>query len=270
MWSKTPRSSTTRRTRTRSSIPYMKCRWGTRKEAPAGPPILREDLKALSSEEQQRWEGKPPREDPPRDEPREAENVSEPAEMKGAEDPGTVPEASEEDLAAPVEEPLEEAPSEEPLEITQDELSALADELELARRERDEYLDNMRRMKAELENSRKRLERERARFVQLASERLVRELLPILDTLERALEVEGDIREGVAATRDQLVAALGREGLAPVFSDGEHFDPAIHEAVMSQPSDEHEDDTVIKTLERGYLLNGKPIRPAKVIVAKQV
>jgi molecular chaperone GrpE len=190
--------------------------------------------------------------------------------MKGDEDPSTVPEAPEEDLVAPVEEPLEEAPSEEPLEITQDELSALADELELARRERDEYLDNMRRMKAELENSRKRLERERARFVQLASERLVRELLPILDNLERALEAEGDIREGVAATRDQLVAALRREGLAPVFSDGEHFDPAIHEAVMSQPSDDHEEDTVIKTLERGYLLNGKPIRPAKVIVAKQV
>lgn len=224
----------------------------------------------MSSEEQQRWEGKPPREDPPRDEPREAENISEAAEMKGAEDPGTVPEAPEEDLAAPVEEPLEEAPLVELVEITQDELSALADELELARRERDEYLDNMRRMKAELENSRKRLERERARFVQLASERLVRELLPILDNLERALEVEGDIREGVAATRDQLVAALGREGLAPVFSDGEHFDPAIHEAVMSQPSNEYEEDTVIKTLERGYLLNGKPIRPAKVIVAKQV
>lgn len=224
----------------------------------------------MSSEEQQRWEGKPPREEPPRDEPQEAENISEAAEMKGAEDPGTVPEAPEEDLAAPVEEPLEEAPLVDPVEITQDELSALADELELARRERDEYLDNMRRMKAELENSRKRLERERARFVQLASERLVRELLPILDNLERALEAEGDIREGVAATRDQLVAALGREGLAPVFSDGEHFDPAIHEAVMSQPSDEHEEDTVIKTLERGYLLNGKPIRPAKVIVAKQV
>jgi molecular chaperone GrpE len=243
---------------------------GDPKGSPRRSAYITEDLKALSSEEQQRWEGKPPREDPPRDEPREAENVSEPAEMKGAEDTGTVPEAPEEDLAAPVEEPLEEAPSEEPLEITQDELSALADELELARRERDEYLDNMRRMKAELENSRKRLEKERARFVRLASERLVRELLPILDNLERALEVEGDIRDGVAATRDQLVAALGREGLAPVFSDGEHFDPAIHEAVMSQPSDEHEEDTVIKTLERGYLLNGKPIRPAKVIVAKQV
>ncbi len=72
------------------------------------------------------------------------------------------------------------------------------------------------------------------------------------------------------ATRDQLVAVLGREGLEPVLSDGESFDPAVHEAVMGQPSDEHEEDTVIQTLERGYVLNGRPIRPAKVIVAKQV
>jgi len=173
----------------------------------------------------------------------------------------------------PDSEPIEEAPiqeglSEEPLEITQDEFSALGDELESARRERDEYLDSMRRMKAEMENSRKRQERERARIVQLASEKLVRELLPVLDNLERALEAEGDIYEGVRATRDQLLAALEREGLVPVASDGESFDPAVHEAVMGQPSDEHEENTVIQTLERGYVLNGKPIRPAKVIVAK--
>jgi molecular chaperone GrpE len=162
------------------------------------------------------------------------------------------------------------SPSEEPLEITQDEISALVDELELARRERDEYLADMRRMKAELENSRKRQEKERARLTQLASERLVGELLPVLDNLERALEAEGDIREGVAATLDQLNSVLGREGLAPVLSDGEPFDPAVHEAVMSQPSEEHQEDTVIQTFERGYTLNGRPIRPAKVVVAKQV
>jgi molecular chaperone GrpE len=154
------------------------------------------------------------------------------------------------------------------LDITQDELSTLAEELETARRERDEYLDSMRRMKAELDNSRKRQERERTRLVQLASERLVKELLPVLDNLERALEVEGDIRMGVEATREQLLAVLEGEGLAPVASDGESFDPAVHEAVMGQPSEEHEEDTVIMTLERGYILNGKPIRPAKVIVAK--
>jgi molecular chaperone GrpE len=244
----------------------------------------------LSSEERRRREGEPSREDPPREElreepqetGRETGDVSDPVEVGGSEDAGVVP--GTDDADAPVENLAEEpsaevvsddeetppdaAISEEPLEITQDEISTLADELETARRERDEYLDSMRRMKAELENSRKRQERERARLVQQASERLVRELLPVLDNLERALEVEGDIREGVEATREQLLAVLEQEGLASVASDGESFDPAVHEAVMGQPSEEHEEDTVIMTLERGYVLNGKPIRPAKVIVAK--
>jgi molecular chaperone GrpE len=229
----------------------------------------------LSSEEWRRREGEPSREDG-----LETGDVSEPVEVGGFEDAGVVPET---DVGIPVEDlseepsaevvPDEETPpeaaiSEEPLEITQDEISTLADELETARRERDEYLDSMRRMKAELENSRKRQERERTRLVQLASERLVRELLPVLDNLERALEVEGDIREGVEATREQLLAVLEQEGLVPVASDGESFDPTVHEAVMGQPSEEHEEDMVIMTLERGYALNGKPIRPAKVVVAK--
>ncbi len=216
----------------------------------------------------------------PRETGREIEDVSEPVEGGGSEAAGVVPET---DAGGPVEnlaeepsaevvsddeEALSEAIAEEPLEITQDEISTLAEELETARRERDEYLDSMRRMKAELENSRKRQERERTRLVQLASERLVKELLPVLDNLERALEVEGDIRVGVEATREQLLAVLEEEGLAPVASDGESFDPAVHEAVMGQPSEEHEEDTVIMTLERGYILNGKPIRPAKVVVAK--
>jgi molecular chaperone GrpE len=221
----------------------------------------------LSSEERQRQEEE--------EEPRN--NVSEPVEVGGSEDPGMIPDAASGDpIEKPTDEPLEETPSEEEMSseespaTVQDELSVLAEELQLARKERDEYLDSMLRMKAELENSRKRQEKERVRLVELASERLVRELLPVLDNLERALEAEGDIREGVRATREQLVAALAREGLAPVFSDGESFDPALHEAVMSQPSDEHEEDTVIQTLERGYVLNAKPIRPAKVVVAKQV
>ena len=210
----------------------------------------------------------------------EAGNVSEPVEVGGSEDSGVVPsealppEGATDD--APVVEEADEAvgaggpPFEEPLDLTRDEISALMDELKLARRERDEYLDDMRRMKAELENSRKRQEKERTRLTQLASERLVRELLPVLDNLERALEAEGDIREGVAATLDQLISILGREGLTPVPSDGEPFDPAVHEAVMSQPSEEHEEDTVIQTFERGYTLSGRPIRAAKVVVAKQV
>ena len=235
----------------------------------------------MSSEEWQRREGEPREEfrddslGAERTADREAEEVSEPVGARESEDPGVVPpEETIGDAAAIVEaeEVVEagEPPSEESLETTRDEISALADELELARRERDEYLDDMRRMKAELENSRKRQEKERARLTQLASERLVRELLPVLDNLERALEAEGDIREGVVATLDHLTSVLVREGLTPVLSDGEPFDPTVHEAVMGQPSEEHEEDTVIQTFERGYTLNGRPLRPAKVVVAKQV
>ena len=155
-------------------------------------------------------------------------------------------------------------------DVMQEENSALSGELEAVRRERDEYLDNMRRMKAELENSRARLEREHARSVELASERLVKELLPILDNLERALEADGDVKEGVEATHEQLVGILAQEGLNPISSEGQTFDPAVHEALMSKPSEEHEEDTIIQTLERGYVLNGKSIRPAKVVVSKRV
>ena len=151
-----------------------------------------------------------------------------------------------------------------------DGFAVLAEELEATRLERDQYLDALRRLKAEFENSRKRQERERARVLSMASERLVQELLPVLDNLDRALEAGGDIREGVQATREQLADVLAEEGLLPVASDGQPFDPNVHDAVMGQPSEEHEDGTIIQTFQRGYLLNGKPIRPAKVVVAKQV
>jgi molecular chaperone GrpE len=172
-------------------------------------------------------------------------------------DPSEVPEAG-----------IGEPENMEKLDAESD-LSGLVAELEITRRERDDYLDGLRRLKAEFENSRKRMERERERILQTASERLVGELLPVLDNLERALEAEGDVREGVSATRDQLVGVLEREGLTPIDSDGEAFDPAVHEAVMGQPSDEHEDGTILQTFERGYVLNGRAIRPAKVVVARQ-
>ena len=225
----------------------------------------------MSSEEQKRTP------DDPRDGRKQGpEESSEPVEEtqgspedlaslgQPGEDPGTVEEP--ESILAP-DALVEEEPG---IVAEEDELAALGEELELARRERDEYLDALRRLKAELENLRKRQEKERARLAQLASEGLVRELLPVLDNFERALEAGGDIREGVRATYEQLVAVLGREGLTPVVSDGQTFDPEVHEAVMSQPSEEHEEGTILQTFERGYVLKGKPIRPAKVVVAKQV
>jgi molecular chaperone GrpE len=223
----------------------------------------------LSNEEQKRTP------DPRHDRKQGFEECSEPVEEtqgspedlaslgQPGEDPGTAEEP--ESILTP-----DALVEEEPGVVTEDEPVALAEELELTRRERDEYLDALRRLKAELENLRKRQEKERARLAQLASEGLVRELLPILDNLERALEAGGDIRDGVRATYEQFVAVLGQEGLTPVFSDGENFDPEVHDAVMSQPSQEHEEGTILQTFERGYLLKGKPIRPAKVVVAKQV
>ena len=197
---------------------------------------------------------------------REPEAREEPEALEGVDEvQGSPGEPGEEDPGTPKE---PEGPSVE--EAAEEELVALRAELEVTRRERDEYLDALRRLKAEFENSRKRLERERSRILQAASERLVVELLPVLDNLDRALEAEGDIREGVYATRDHLVEVLQSEGLVPVASDGQPFDPNVHEAVMGQPSEEHEEGTILQTFERGYLLNGKPIRPAKVVVAKQV
>ena len=189
-------------------------------------------------------------------------------------------EAPEGDPAAPESEAVDtEAPGETEGGPTADEeepvlgvdgFAVLAEELEATRLERDQYLDALRRLKAEFENSRKRQERERARILSMASERLVQDLLPVLDNLDRALEAGGDIREGVQATREQLAAVLAEEGLLPVASDGQPFDPNVHDAVMGQPSEEHEEGTIIQTFQRGYLLNGKPIRPAKVVVAQQV
>lgn len=177
-------------------------------------------------------------------------------------DENTASEVSEGDEAA-AQHIVEEEPG-----VAEEELALMVEELEATRRERDEYLERLQRLKAEFENSRKRQERELAKVRDTASEKLVIELLPVLDNLDRALEHEGDIRNGVRATRDSFSEALAKEGLVAVASDGQHFDPNVHEAVMSQPSEDHEEGTILQTFERGYLLNGKAIRPAKVVVAQ--
>lgn len=217
----------------------------------------------MSNEEQKR--GPEPREEPQEDTAPVEEAQGSPV------DPASTMDGQQEEPVAADEavEVAEEPPVEEPDIAQNEDASAISEELEATRRERDDYLDALRRLKAEFENSRKRAERERERILQTASERLITELLPVLDNLDRALQHEGDIHEGVRATRDQFADVLSREGLLPVASDGQSFDPNVHEAVMSQPSEDHEEGTIIQTFERGYVLNGKPIRAAKVVVATQ-
>lgn len=227
----------------------------------------------MSSEEQPRQPGQDPGVEPEVNAETSAE-ANDDANTSENSEPIDEPQGSisDPDFGEPDEssENAEENLTEEESVTPEEELAALTAKLDGVRQERDRYLDSLMRLKAEFDNSRKRQQREKERILLSASEKLVTELLPVLDNLDRALEVDGDVRDGVRATRDQFVDVLGREGLLPVDSDGQAFDPNVHEAVMGQPSDEHEEGTILQTFQRGYVLNGRPIRAAKVVVAKQV
>ena len=162
---------------------------------------------------------------------------------------------------------------EQPLERPRAEERPAAAELEQTTRERDEYLDALRRLQAEFENYRKRVQRDQAEFVRLASERVLRQLLPVLDDLERALEAaseheEAKLEEGVRLVYRSLVEALAREGLVEVETNGA-FDPHTQEALLAQPSAADE-GTVIQVLQKGYKLGDRVLRPARVVVSAGV
>jgi molecular chaperone GrpE len=155
-------------------------------------------------------------------------------------------------------------------EETQVIYEAPADELTTVTRERDEYLDALQRLKAEFDNFRKRAQREQADLVTRASERLVKQLLPVVDDLERALEAaaaheEAQLEEGVRLVHRALADVLAREGLVEVETDGP-FDPHTQEALLSQPS-EADEGTVIQVLQKGYRLGDRVLRPARVVVS---
>ena len=125
-----------------------------------------------------------------------------------------------------------------------------------ATRERDEYLDALQRLKAEFDNYRKRAARDQQALTSRAAERLVKELLPVLDDLERALEAaeeheEAKLEEGVRLVHRPLADALRKEGLAEIETDGQ-FDPHVHEALLSQPDDEKESGAILDVLQKGY------------------
>ncbi|HXG76290.1 MAG TPA: nucleotide exchange factor GrpE [Gaiellaceae bacterium] len=152
------------------------------------------------------------------------------------------------------------------------EAEAAGDELARALAERDEYLSLLQRVQADFENYRKRAAREQERLVAHAHERLVRELLPILDDLERALEAaerheEAALVEGVRLVERSLRQALEREGLREIEAEGA-FDPHVHEALLSAPREGAEPGSVAEVVQRGYRLGEKVIRPARVIVAE--
>jgi molecular chaperone GrpE len=158
------------------------------------------------------------------------------------------------------------------VEESEPEAPTLDDQLTALTAERDEYLDLAQRVQADFENYRKRAAREQQRLVAHAHERLVRELLPILDDLERALEAaerheEAQLVEGVKLVEQSLRNALRKEGLVEIETDGA-FDPHVHEALLTQPSDDAEPGSVLEVVQRGYRVGDKVVRPARVIVAE--
>jgi molecular chaperone GrpE len=142
--------------------------------------------------------------------------------------------------------------------------------LQDAERERDEVLDNLRRVAADFDNYRKRVAREQESLVARAHESLVKGLLPVLDDLERALKAAAEhqgaeLEEGVELVQRHLFDVLTREGLVAIEADGK-FDPHEHEALLAQPSDV-EEGTVIEVIQKGYRLGDRVLRPARVVVA---
>jgi molecular chaperone GrpE len=144
-------------------------------------------------------------------------------------------------------------------------------ELEALQKERDELLDTLQRVQAEFDNYRKRAARDQQSLVTRAHERLVKELLPVLDDLERALEAaeaheEAKLEEGVSLVTRSFADVLRKEGLEEIPTDAK-FDPHVHEALLSQPS-ETEEGCVIEVLQKGYRLGDRVIRPARVVISR--
>jgi molecular chaperone GrpE len=149
--------------------------------------------------------------------------------------------------------------------------SALEERVALLESERDEAVDHLKRVAADFDNYRKRAARDQESLVARAHERLVKELLPVLDNLERALEAaeqheEAKLADGVTLVARELRSALEREGLREIEADGK-FDPHVHEALLTQPS-EAEEGSVIEVLQKGYRLGDRVLRPARVVISQ--
>jgi molecular chaperone GrpE len=135
-----------------------------------------------------------------------------------------------------------------------------------------ELKDAMLRERADLENQRRRMQRELEQARRFANERLLADLLPVCDGLEQGLAITTDdagaLREGMRLTLRALLKVAGDSGLRAVDPLGQPFDPELHQAMSVVPSDEHAPDTVVAVMQKGYVLNDRLLRPALVTVAK--
>ena len=157
-----------------------------------------------------------------------------------------------------------------------DPVGILETALQAAQLEAIEARQDMLRMKADMENLRKRLVREHEKARRRTLERFMGDLLPVRDSLERGLDAAEDpaasveaLKEGKLLIMKMLTKAMGDHGLQTIDPFGEAFDPEKHEAMTMMTSDQHDENTVIDVLEKGYQLHDRLIRPAKVVVSRK-
>ena len=160
-------------------------------------------------------------------------------------------------------------------EVTSTEVETLKKDLEEKTKLADDYLSQLKYLQADFENYKKMVAREREMYEMCATEELIKSLLPIIDNLEIAIasakqsEDEPSFVEGIELIYKDLMAALGKEGLKPIKAVGEKFDPYKHEVIMTVIDDGLPEDTILKELEKGYMLGSKVIRTSKVKVSKK-
>lgn len=151
---------------------------------------------------------------------------------------------------------------------------APGDALEEKTRAYQEAKDRYLRLYADFENFKKRTQRDQADFMKYAAEKLLKELLPVADNLERAitharsLKADPTIVDGLDLIARQFQDAIQKSGAEPITAVGQPFDPAVHQALAHVESSDHRPDTVIEEAQRGYLLHGRILRPALVTIAK--
>ncbi|MBC8176834.1 MAG: nucleotide exchange factor GrpE [Desulfobacteraceae bacterium] len=177
------------------------------------------------------------------------------------------------------EDPREEGESqdqeEEEIPITKMTKAQLIKKVEKVQEASDKNLDLYIRSQAEIDNLKKRYQKERQDLVKFANESLIKQLLPVVDNLEKAITHSQDedsieaIREGIDLTLKGLTDILQKAGVKTVEAVGEQFDPNFHEAVSEMANDRVEPGSVIKDLQKGYILNQRLIRPSMVIVSKK-
>jgi molecular chaperone GrpE len=144
------------------------------------------------------------------------------------------------------------------------------DPLEEVRRERDALQDRLLRTAAEFDNYRKRMDRERRDLAEYTAGEAIKDLLPIIDNLERALQasaLDDPLRKGVELIHKQMLEILRRRGVTPIEALGADFDPNVHEAVTQEESAQHREGEVMEELQRGYKVGDRLLRPAMVKVA---